>query len=193
MHMLTTTTVLVLTLLGSSGTTLPDSVDLDHVMQAQEPGQGKKKEGEKKEGEKKEKEKEKEGKTAAAEGAWLTDHKTALAAAKKAKKPVLMVFTGSDWCPPCKKLHHDVFESEAFKAWAPKNVVLLELDFPRKKELPKEQKQHNDKLKNEFKVTGFPTVIALDAKGKKLHEQSGFGGGSAEDWIKKFEKEIGKK
>lgn len=124
---------------------------------------------------------------------WGHDYKDALAAAKKAKKPVLMLFTGSDWCPPCKKLHADVFESEAFQKWADKNVVLLELDFPRRKELPKEQKEHNDKLQKEFKVSGFPTVVFLDSKGSKLFDQVGFGGGNAEDWIKKVDKQLKKK
>jgi thioredoxin-related protein len=186
--------VLALALLGTSGasTPLPGATDQAAFPQGQEPGKGGKQDPDKGKGKKEEGEKAQEGKEHA-EGGWLTDHAAALAAAKKDKRQVLMVFTGSDWCPPCKQLHSTVFESEAFKKWAEKRVVLLELDFPRSKELPKELKEQNQKLQKEFNVSGYPTVIALDAKGKKLFQQVGFGGGSAEDWIKKFEKELAKK
>lgn len=126
-------------------------------------------------------------------GAWGTDHAAAMAAAKKEKKPVLLLFTGSDWCPPCKKLHAEVFASDEFKAWAKDKVVLLELDFPRNKEQPAELAKQNKELQKEFKVSGYPTVIFVDAKGKKLHSSSGYGGEGVAAWIKKVEKDLKKK
>ncbi|WP_335967287.1 thioredoxin family protein [Galbibacter sp. PAP.153] len=35
---------------------------------------------------------------------WLTDYPEAKAIAKQEKKNILMYFTGSDWCGPCKML-----------------------------------------------------------------------------------------
>ena len=39
-----------------------------------------------------------------------------------------------------------------------KNVILLELDFPRRKQLPAELAQQNQSLQQAFKVRGYPTI-----------------------------------
>ncbi len=73
-------------------------------------------------------------------------------------KPIFAFFTGSDWCGWCHKLQNDVFAKPAFVEWANKNVVLLELDFPRKKKMPQELAQQNNQLQQVFRVEAFPTV-----------------------------------
>ena len=70
---------------------------------------------------------------ARAELSWGTDATTALAQAKKEKKLVVMNFTGSDWCGWCIKLKKEVFDTKEFAEYAGKNLVLVELDFPRAK------------------------------------------------------------
>ena len=69
----------------------------------------------------------------AAEDLWQTDFKAAQAKAKGEKKYLLVDFTGSDWCGWCIKLHNEVFDKESFKTVAPKQFVLVELDFPQQK------------------------------------------------------------
>lgn len=114
---------------------------------------------------------------------WLTSLPDAKAQAKAENKLILMEFTGSDWCPPCKKLHSLVIESEAFAEFAKDKYVLVELDFPRRKEQSAELKAANKALSEEFKVEGFPTVIILDAGGKELHRKVGYGGTPAADYL----------
>ena len=65
---------------------------------------------------------------------WGTDYPAALTQAASSKKPILLEFTGSDWCPPCMKLTKTVFEQPAFEDFAKENLVLVKLDFPRGKE-----------------------------------------------------------
>lgn len=89
---------------------------------------------------------------------WYTDLKKANDVSMAEKKPIFAFFTGSDWCGWCKKLQRDVFVKSAFIEWANKNVVLLELDFPRRKQLPPAQAQQNAELRNGFKVSGYPTI-----------------------------------
>lgn len=89
---------------------------------------------------------------------WLTDLNQALELSRTSKKPVFGFFTGSDWCGWCHKLQRDVFAKPAFVEWAKKNVVLLELDFPRGKQLPAELANQNNGLAKQFRVQGFPTV-----------------------------------
>ena len=71
---------------------------------------------------------------AADEPTWLTDFPKAQAQAKKDSKLVLMDFTGSDWCPWCIKLHNEVFTTPEFTEYAKKNLTLVQVDFPHKKE-----------------------------------------------------------
>lgn len=89
---------------------------------------------------------------------WYTDVNKAHEASTKSKKPVFAFFTGSDWCGWCIRLQKNVFEKPGFKEWAKKNVILLELDFPRKKELPQALVEQNNGLQQFFGVQGFPTI-----------------------------------
>jgi thiol-disulfide isomerase/thioredoxin len=89
---------------------------------------------------------------------WYTDFSKAQEASESSKKPIFGFFTGSDWCGWCKKLQADVFAKEAFVSWAKKNVILLELDFPRRKQLPQELAQQNQALAQAFKIQGYPTI-----------------------------------
>ncbi|MGH7162736.1 MAG: thioredoxin family protein [Planctomycetota bacterium] len=120
------------------------------------------------------------------EGGWLTDHKKAVELSRRTRKPILVDFTGSDWCGWCKKLKSEVFDTDAFRAWAAKNVILLEVDFPRGKQLPGKVEEQNEKLKSDYKIRGFPTILFLDAKGAVLG-QSGYREGGPAPWIRHAE------
>lgn len=89
---------------------------------------------------------------------WLVKVDEAYALSKKTGKPILANFTGSDWCGWCKRLSAAVFDKPAFKTWAKDNVVLLELDFPRRKKLPDEIRAQNQSLQQAFKIRGYPTI-----------------------------------
>ena len=93
---------------------------------------------------------------------WMVLVDEAYAESKKTGKPIMANFTGSDWCGWCKRLSAAVFDKPEFKSWAEENVVLLELDFPRRKQLPEELRQQNAGLQRAFKVQGFPTVWVFD-------------------------------
>lgn len=124
----------------------------------------------------------------AAEGEWLTDFAKAQAKAKAEKKLVLLDFTGSDWCPPCKNLHGTVLVSPEFTKFAKDNLVLVEVDFPRSKKQSPELKAANAKLEEQFKVDGYPTVVVLSADGKELFREVGYGGTPAKDYVAKLAK-----
>jgi thiol-disulfide isomerase/thioredoxin len=117
---------------------------------------------------------------------WLTDLPQALAKARTEKKLVLMDFTGSDWCPPCKALHETVLTSRKFEDYADKNLVLVVVDFPNKTKQPKELKEANAALAKEFKIDGYPTVILLDPDRKQLKNMLGYGGETPDEFIAKL-------
>lgn len=89
---------------------------------------------------------------------WMVSIEKAQDVSKKSGKPIMANFTGSDWCGWCKRLTANVFSKPEFKEWAEDNVVLLELDFPRRTQLPKEIQAQNQSLQRAFRVSGYPTV-----------------------------------
>jgi thioredoxin-related protein len=113
----------------------------------------------------------------AAESSWLTNFDTAQERARSEKKVLLMEFTGSDWCPPCIMLERQVFSQPEFKDYAAEHLVLLEVDFPRMKELSDEQKTANVQLAERYGIEGFPTIVLLDSTGKKIGELGYMPGG----------------
>jgi protein disulfide-isomerase len=124
-----------------------------------------------------------------AEATWLTDLAKAQAQAKQEKKLVLMDFTGSDWCPPCKALHREILTSQEFVDFAKDNLVLVVVDFPNGKKLPAEQTSANNALAKKYQIQGFPTVIVLDGSGKQLSKDVGYNsGGSPKDYVAKLQK-----
>ena len=124
---------------------------------------------------------------ALAKDGWSEEYDKALAQAKADKKLVLLDFTGSDWCGWCIKLDKEVFSQAEFGEYAKKNLVLVELDFPRSKEQSKELKAQNAKLQGEFKIQGYPTIIVLNSEGKKVGEL-GYQPGGPKAFIAELEK-----
>lgn len=124
---------------------------------------------------------------------WITSVDQAKQTAQKENKAILLDFTGSDWCGYCIKLKQAVFDKPEFATFAAKNLVLVEVDFPHKKKLPAEQQKANDKLMEKYKIEGYPTIVVLDADGKKLGEISGYEDETPAQYIAKLEKILAKK
>jgi protein disulfide-isomerase len=102
----------------------------------------------------------------AAKPGWLTSYEKAQSEAQSRNKLLLMDFTGSDWCGWCIALDKEVFSKPEFKEYATKNLVLLELDFPRMKQMPAETREQNRRLALQYQIQAFPTVVVLDGNGK---------------------------
>jgi len=124
---------------------------------------------------------------AAAELNWLTDLPKAQAKAKAEKKLVLLDFTGSDWCGWCIKLKKEVFSKPEFAEFANKNLVLVEVDFPRSKKQSAELKKANAALQEKYKIEGYPTIIVLNSDGNKLGKL-GYQPGGPKAFIAELEK-----
>ena len=97
---------------------------------------------------------------------WMTSYEQAQKEAQSRHKLLLMDFTGSDWCGWCIMLDREVFSKPEFKDYASKNLVLLELDFPRAKQMPAETMAQNRRLAMQYQIQSFPTVVVLDGNGK---------------------------
>jgi len=127
----------------------------------------------------------------AAEG-WVVDFEKAKAQAAKEGKSILMEFTGSDWCPPCKALHKNVLVKDVFKTEMPKSFVLLKLDSPRdkSKQTPEEIEQYKT-LSAKYGIKGVPTIFLADAKGRPYYETVGYSGDPAEKYVANLKDQLG--
>jgi len=115
--------------------------------------------------------------SAGADSQWLTDYKKAQQEAKASNKLLLLDFTGSDWCGWCIRLNREVFSKPEFKDYANKNLVLMEVDFPRRKMLTADVKKQNEELAQHYQIEGFPTIIVLNGDGQRVGELGYMQGG----------------
>ena len=75
---------------------------------------------------------------------WVTNMGEAMAIARRERKVILANFTGFDWCGWCIRLHREVFSQKPFLDYAARHLVLLTVDFPRKKWQTPQQKRENE-------------------------------------------------
>lgn len=120
---------------------------------------------------------------------WLLNIEEGVKQANEKGKVTLVEFTGSDWCGPCMMLKSSVFDSPEFKEFAEKELILVELDAPRKKEISEDQKAYVAQKKEEFKVRGVPSVFLLDKEGKPFFVKVG-GTTDKEGYIKTLKEGI---
>lgn len=105
---------------------------------------------------------------------WHITLESAVAEAVKDRKKILVLITGSDWCPPCKKLDKEVLDSAAFRKLT-KNLELLYIDMPKHKKMPESQRKYNSNLERSLRRSGgVPATLILDSRGKPLRTIVGF-------------------
>ena len=96
---------------------------------------------------------------------WTTSFVEARTQASSADKDLLLLFTGSDWCPPCMALEREVLDQPVFTDATAGAFVPVLLDFPSKKPQPDATRQQNASLQSQYKIQGYPTMLLTDAQG----------------------------
>ena len=96
-------------------------------------------------------------------GKWTMDLNAAKKLANEKKLPILLNFSGSDWCSWCKLMEKNVFSKQDWKGYAKDNILMVIIDFPKDSMIvPQEYVERNNELKDKYNVKGFPTFIVLD-------------------------------
>lgn len=116
-----------------------------------------------------------------------SNFETAQTQAKNENKKVLLYFSGSDWCAPCMKFKKTFIHDGNFNSFADKNLVIVNADFPRKKDnkLSKELTTQNELLAEKYNPQGsFPLILLLDHTGKVLKKWEGCPDTSVDEFIK---------
>lgn len=118
---------------------------------------------------------------------WVTNYDAALARAKEQNAKVFLLFTGSDWCVWCMRLEKEILGTPEFAAYAGRNLVLVKLDFPENTPISAELKRQNETLAKKYGIRGFPTVVVLDSRGKRIGEM-GYREGGPRPFIQELDK-----
>ena len=113
---------------------------------------------------------------------WHTSYESALAAATDSGRPVLTVFTGSDWCVHCRHLEENVFHTATFRDWARDRVVLLMIDLPQQG-ISQKERQERSQVCIKYGVRTFPSVLLIAPDGSKITGQNGYKGQAAATWV----------
>jgi uncharacterized protein YyaL (SSP411 family) len=130
-----------------------------------------------------------------AAGTWTSSLPAALAQAKATQKPVLAVFSGSDWCKPCMMLKQEVFDQPEFASFAKDKFALARFDFPRNKKnrLDPAQTKLNEAAAARLNQEGaFPAVVLLSPEGNVL-ARTGYRPGGATAYDAYLEQLLAKK
>jgi len=106
---------------------------------------------------------------------WQSSFDTAKQQSRSTGRPILINFTGSDWCPACIQLRSSILNSADFQSLADRRLVLLEVDFPRGRPMAALHMQANQLLAQRYGVTAFPTLLLVDANGVVLTQVSASG------------------
>lgn len=112
---------------------------------------------------------------------WQTNYEQAVQQAKAASKPLLLFFTGSDWCGWCNKLDEEALETSEFASAIGSQLIFVKLDFPLYSSQDPQLKAQNKELQQKFDVRSFPTIIIVDPKQNQQMGITGYrpGGGKA--------------
>lgn len=113
---------------------------------------------------------------------WLTNLEEAQQIAKEEGLPILIDFTGSDWCGWCIKLVDEIFSQKEFIEYATENLVMVKLDFPKDIYQTEKTKAYNDNLAKKYGIKGFPTILLLNSEGDVI-AQTGYQYGGAAKYV----------
>jgi len=125
---------------------------------------------------------------ARADQAWTSDYQKAQQEAKASHKLVLLDFTGSDWCGFCIQFDRAILSKPQFKDYASKNLVLVEVDFPRRKAQSTETKRQNQQLAQRYQIEGFPTLVVLNGEGQTVWRYDGMYMGDVAAFLAELDK-----
>lgn len=121
---------------------------------------------------------------------WLTNYEEALDTAKSTSKPIVLFFTGHDWCSWCVKLEKEVFDTPEFVEVAGDRYVFLKLDFPLYSPLPPQLSAQNKQLQKKYDIRSFPTLVILDPTGQQQIGTTGYRPGGGRQYAEHLKKMI---
>lgn len=98
---------------------------------------------------------------------WQSDYNGAVALSQRTSKPIVILFTGTTWCPACIQLEKNVLTKPEFANGVGDKFIFLKAEFPRNSADAMGSSPHKF-LVDRYHVDRFPTIIVVDAGGQEL-------------------------
>lgn len=98
---------------------------------------------------------------------WCEDYSKSKELSQRNSKPILILFTGTSWCPACMKLEREVINNPRFAQAVGNNFIFYKAEFSEPTE--EAMMRSPDKaLVDRYGIKAFPTMIVIDGNGKQL-------------------------
>lgn len=96
------------------------------------------------------------------------DYTKASTIAQDYNRPMLLLFTGSDWCSWSQKILTDVFKDKNFEKIVGTHFIIVHADFPEVNLKSAATLKQNQELKEKYGIQSFPTIVMLDSLGREI-------------------------
>lgn len=98
---------------------------------------------------------------------WQTNYSQAVSQAQSSGKPIVILFTGTSWCPACMQLERTVLNNPEFAQMVGQNFVFLKAEFPNYGDAVATSPYKP--LLDNYQVDAFPTMVVINASGQQLY------------------------
>lgn len=111
---------------------------------------------------------------------WDRNPSRAIRKADALNRPMVLLFTALEWNENAHKLSNEVFLTKTFNEFANQHLILSFLDYPRK---PLDTPDIMRRIKEKYRINGFPTLLLLDSEGNEVFRKKGYRPGRARDYF----------
>jgi thioredoxin-related protein len=108
---------------------------------------------------------------------WIEDMGLARTVAAQQNRYIFIDFTSMDSSDWCQKLQSEILDTDDFKSFARKQLVLVRIDFPKATTQPETLRSQNQTLAEMYDVRGYPTMIVLNPLGQQVSDAKYMKGG----------------
>jgi thioredoxin-related protein len=98
---------------------------------------------------------------------WTTSYSDASAKANAQRKPIVILFTGTNWCPACMKLEREVLNQPEFARAIGNRFIFLKAEFPDYSESGMASSPYRN-LMERYNIEAFPTFVVVNGSGVQL-------------------------
>lgn len=97
---------------------------------------------------------------------WVNTYSEAVAQSQSTGKPIVILFTGTNWCPACMKLEKEVLKSSEFAQMVGQKFIFLKAEFP---DYSNVAASPFKTLLDRYGIEAFPTIVVVNASGQQLY------------------------
>lgn len=124
---------------------------------------------------------------------WTADLDAAKEQAKKDKKDVFVLFSGTDWQDESNVIAKELLDQKEFLDFAKKTYVLVLIDFPKTQGMTEAQKAIAAKsiaLSNTYRNKSMPAIIIMKPNGEAFVYLQGYDGMTVHDFVTALGKDV---